>query len=57
MNPPQHQPARRTPGAWKGKGWIAPDFDETDPEIIDAMENGPVFPDESQESGSAHDKL
>ena len=27
----------RQPGAWKGKVWMAPDFDETDQEIIDAF--------------------
>lgn len=45
--PMRRQPVKRVPGAWKGKVWMAPDFDETDPEIIEAMENGPVFPDES----------
>jgi prevent-host-death family protein len=44
--PIQRQPERRVPGSLRGKIWMAPDFDETDPEIIEAMENGPVFPDE-----------
>jgi prevent-host-death family protein len=43
--PLQRQPVKRVPGAWKGQVWIAPDFDETDPEIIDLFENGSVFPD------------
>ena len=29
------RPSRRSPGAWKGKVWIAEDFDETPGEIID----------------------
>ncbi len=32
------RPGRRTIGQWKGKVWIAPDFDETPQEIIDAFE-------------------
>jgi hypothetical protein len=44
----QRQPVKRVPGAWEGKVWMAPDFDETDPEIIDAMENGPTFPDDTK---------
>jgi prevent-host-death family protein len=32
---PYEQPAppKRKPGAWKGKVWISPDFDEADKEI------------------------
>jgi prevent-host-death family protein len=44
--PIQRQPVKRVPGAWKGKVWMAPDFDEPDEEMIDAMYNGPVFPDQ-----------
>jgi prevent-host-death family protein len=33
--PLQRVPHERKPGAWRGKGWIAPDFDETPEEIID----------------------
>jgi prevent-host-death family protein len=44
--PIQRQPERRVPGSLRGKIWMAPDFDETDPGIIEAMENGPVFPDD-----------
>lgn len=43
--PLQRQPERRVPGSLKGKIWMAPDFDETDPEILEAM-NAPLFPDE-----------
>jgi prevent-host-death family protein len=32
--------APRQPGAWKGKVWIAPDFDETSEEIIRLFEGG-----------------
>jgi len=34
----------RTPGAWKGKVWISPDFDDPLPEFEDAFYNGPIFP-------------
>jgi prevent-host-death family protein len=36
----------RTPGAWKGKVWISPDFDDPLPEFEDAFYNGPIFPPE-----------
>ena len=42
--PLPRMPHERTPGGWEGKVWIAPDFDEPDEELIDLMENGPVFP-------------
>ena len=32
------RPGRRTIGQWKGKVWIAPDFDETSPDLIAAFE-------------------
>ena len=28
----------RKPGAWKGRVWIAPDFDELPPELLAAFE-------------------
>lgn len=28
----------RTPGVWKGQGWISDDFDEPDPDIIRLFE-------------------
>ncbi|RHW17921.1 type II toxin-antitoxin system prevent-host-death family antitoxin [Sphingomonas gilva] len=34
----------RKPGALKGKIWIAEDFDEMDEDLLDIMENGPIFP-------------
>lgn len=45
--PLQHTLADRVPGGWEGKVWMAPDFDEPDEELIDLMENGPIFPDEA----------
>jgi prevent-host-death family protein len=36
VGPPKRQP--RKPGLWKGRGWIAPDFDETPNWLIDAFE-------------------
>jgi prevent-host-death family protein len=30
----------RKPGGWEGKVWMAPDFDETDPELVTAFEDG-----------------
>lgn len=41
--PIQRSTTRRTPGAWQGKVWMAPDFDDTPQEIIDAMD-ATVFP-------------
>jgi prevent-host-death family protein len=29
---------RRVPGAWKGKVWMAPDFDELPPDLLAAFE-------------------
>jgi prevent-host-death family protein len=37
---------RRRLGAMRGQIWIAPDFDDTDQEIVDLFEKGPIFPDE-----------
>jgi prevent-host-death family protein len=34
----------RVPGAWKGQGWIAEDVNESDEDLMDLVENGPVFP-------------
>ena len=44
--PLQRGPVRRVPGAWKGKVWMSPDFDEPDPELEDLFYDGPIFPDE-----------
>lgn len=43
--PPDTPPKpRRVPGVWKGKVWIAPDFDEPNAEMARMMEEGPVEP-------------
>jgi prevent-host-death family protein len=44
--PLQRTPVHRLPGAWKGKVWMSPDFDEPDPELEDLFYNSPIFPDE-----------
>jgi prevent-host-death family protein len=36
----------RKPGGWKGKIWIADDFDETSEDLIDAFYDSPISPDE-----------
>lgn len=40
---------RRKGGIWKGKVWIAPDFDAPMPEFEDLFYNGPVFPPDRKE--------
>ncbi|MFN2496191.1 MAG: type II toxin-antitoxin system Phd/YefM family antitoxin [Pseudonocardiaceae bacterium] len=45
--PLQRSAAPRELGSMRGKIWMAPDFDEPDDELIDLMENGPIFPDEA----------
>jgi prevent-host-death family protein len=42
--PTQRVRSPRVPGAWKGRGWVADDFDEPDQEIIDIIENDPISP-------------
>ena len=37
-------PKRRQRGVWKGKGWIADDFDETPQDLIDLFYDGPIEP-------------
>lgn len=41
---PYDEPAepkpRRVPGMWKGRGWVADDFDDTPEEIIDLFYEG-----------------
>jgi prevent-host-death family protein len=49
--PAQRRRSPRVPGAWKGKVWIADDFDDPDgeyQEIVDLMYNGPIFPAEGE---------
>ena len=42
------QKTKRKLGALKGQIWIAPDFDETPQEVIDAFWNSKIFPDEEK---------
>jgi prevent-host-death family protein len=43
--PPEGTPKpKREPGVWKGKVWIAPDFDEPNAEISRMMEESPLEP-------------
>jgi len=35
---PYKHGGKRVPGAWKGKVWIAPDFDELPPDLLAAFE-------------------
>ena len=35
---------KRTPGAWKGKVWISPDFDKEDKEIEALFYESPIEP-------------
>ena len=44
--PFQRASVRRLPGAWKGKVWMSPDFDEPDPELEELLYKGPIFPHE-----------
>jgi prevent-host-death family protein len=45
--PLQRTATLRQLGSLRGKIWMSPDFDEPDQELIDLMENGPIFPDEA----------
>jgi prevent-host-death family protein len=38
--PIQRRAVHRKPGAWKGKGWIAPDFDQTPDDLVDLFYAG-----------------
>ena len=43
----KEQPKPRTPGLWKGKIWVAPDFDDEDEEINKLFYEGEIFPKEN----------
>ena len=45
---------KRKMGALKGQIWIAPDFDETPQEVIDAFWNSKIFPDEDNSDTPLH---
>lgn len=40
------QPVQRKPGTWKGRVWMADDFDEMDEETLREWYEGPVFPEQ-----------
>lgn len=42
--PAEQKPKRRVPGAWKGKIWYAPDYDQADAEIERDFYEGKIFP-------------
>ena len=39
---------RRKLGALEGRIWMAPDFDDTPPDVIEAFWNSKIFPDEEE---------
>ena len=47
--PLQRRTSPRVPGAWKGKVWMADDFDESDEELIELWENSPLFPEDEKQ--------
>lgn len=48
LTPYRKAKTKRKLGVLKGKIWIAPNFDETDQEIIDSFNNSKIFPDSNQ---------
>ena len=44
LAPYRERKFRRNLGALKGQIWIAPDFDETPPEVSEAFWNSKMFP-------------
>ena len=47
--PYRERKARRKLGALEGQIWMAPDFDETPPDVIEAFWNSKIFPGEEEE--------
>ena len=44
---PYREPLKeRKPSGLEGQIWMSPDFDEPDEELIEAIENSKIFPDE-----------
>lgn len=52
--PVQRKPVRRQPGAWKGMGRIADDFDETPDEVTESFYTGRIEPGRTAASHPAH---
>ena len=48
LEPYRKPKTKRKLGVLKGQIWIAPDFDETPQEVIDAFWNSKIFPDEEE---------
>ena len=46
--PYQRPQTERKPGALRGQIWMAPDFDETPPDVIDLFWNPDIFPAEDK---------
>ena len=46
--PPPSKPPRRLAGAMRGKIWMADDWDTWPVGFIEAMVDGPIFPDEDE---------
>ncbi|MFZ0216219.1 MAG: type II toxin-antitoxin system Phd/YefM family antitoxin [Candidatus Dormiibacterota bacterium] len=42
--PVEAKARRRKGGAWKGRVWIAPDFDQTPEDVIDLFSDGSIEP-------------
>jgi prevent-host-death family protein len=42
--PVQRRPVQRQPGAWKGKGWIADEFDDTSDEVVESFYSSRIEP-------------
>lgn len=42
--PMTERPKQREPGGWKGRVWIADDFDEPDEQMLSDWNDGPVEP-------------
>ncbi|HWN35582.1 MAG TPA: type II toxin-antitoxin system Phd/YefM family antitoxin [Pseudonocardia sp.] len=46
--PAQRRTSPRVPGGWKGKVWMAPDFDDPDDELVELYSDGPIFPEDGE---------
>ena len=47
--PPSEPKPPRVGGQWRGKIWIADDFDAPDPELESLFYDGPVFPEHDED--------
>ena len=46
LEPYRRDTQARKPGGLEGQFWMSPDFDEEDEDLIEAIENSKIFPDE-----------